>query len=131
MKIDLFKVGLAAVMALGLPSLALAAAEADNQVCYKMKDTNQVDGEANALLAGFLNCTVRVKAVMLCVAKDRDGGDDPRGGALGTTICYKAKCADTGGTLASGTLDTQYGTHATTVDVDRPAMICLPVGGDL
>lgn len=131
MKIDICKVGLAAVMTLGLPSLALAVAEADNHVCYKMKDTNLVDAEATAVLGGFLNCTVRAKAVMLCVARDRDGLDDPRGGALGTTICYKAKCTDTGGTMSSGTLDTQYGTHATTVDVDRPALICLPVGGDL
>lgn len=127
---NMLRFGAALALALSIP-VASMAAEADNHVCYKLKDTNGVAGEAIAQFGGFLNCTVLLKSALMCVARDRDGGDDPRGGALGTTVCVKVKCDDTGGVLASSTLDTAYGTFGISADVDKPKYVCLPVGTDM
>lgn len=131
MKNTMYRIGLGVALALALPALSQAAPENDNHLCYKLKDTNGVDATAAAQFAGFLNCNIKVKAAMICIARDRDGGDDVRGGVLGTTICLKLKCEDTMATLTSATLDTQYGTFGGTIDVDKPKMVCLPVGSDL
>ncbi len=112
-------------------SAAAGIAEADNHLCYKFKDVNAVTGADVAATFAGMNCNVKVKAAYWCDPLPRNNDDDPRGGPLGQTVCYKLKCDDTGGTITNFLLDTFIGTHAASnVDFDKPKFVCMPIGSD-
>jgi hypothetical protein len=60
------------------------------------------------------------------VQSAKDGGDDPRGGAAGEFVCYKAKCADSTPQIPNPTdRESQFGAHS--LESKKAKLVCLPV----
>ncbi|MFN2425871.1 MAG: hypothetical protein ABR587_05440 [Candidatus Binatia bacterium] len=79
----------------------------------------------------LLNCDVKIKAKFWCIDTARDGSDDLRGGQLGLTVCYKAKCEGPVGSPFSFDLDTAFGNHRVEdFSYEKAALICMPVGNE-
>ncbi len=116
---------------LGAGTAAAGLAEGDHHMCYKFKDVNEVAGPDIVAMFGGVSCDLKVKAKYWCNSFARDNDDDVRGGPVGQTVCYKVKCADSGGTITNLILDTFVGTHgASAIDFDKPKFVCAPIGSD-
>jgi hypothetical protein len=105
-----------------------ARAEQDHLLGYKAKDLNAVPAPADVAVATMLtngNCQLK-KAKFMLLQAEKNGGDDPRGGAPGNFVCYKAKCADVPSPV---TADTQFGTVS--MESKKAHILCLPADADI
>jgi hypothetical protein len=103
---------------------AAIAGQLDHLEGYKGKDLSAVKPPAsNVVTNGFGSgtCTL-TKAQFLLAPSVKDNGDDPRGGVVGSFVCYKAKC--TGPLPANTNAGTQFG--STTFASKKAQLVCLP-----
>lgn len=101
-----------------------ARAERDHLTGYKVKDLDKVDPAGTYTMTngyGTTSCELK-KAKFFMVGSDKNAGDDPRGGAVGKYVCYKAKCD--GALPPVAPLGDQFGGH--NVETKKVQIVCTP-----
>lgn len=121
--------GLASIMLIAATVIAgvdPASAEEDHLEGYKIKDLNRIVPPANPYVVsnqfGIESCELK-RPLFFMVQSEKNGGDDPRGGATGELVCYKAKC--TGSVPPLVNAESQFGVHQ--LESKKAKLVCLPV----
>lgn len=108
-----------------LACVSVALAEQDHLKGYKVKDRDKVRPSGTQTLTtqfGDETCELK-RAKFWLVQSEKNAGDDPRGGAAGDFVCYRAKCS--GPLPPATTVDDQFATH--TLEAKRARLVCVPV----
>ena len=120
------------MLVLGIAMSIASAARADNDHLegYKIKDGNAETIALPGLIAmqsqfGLDACELK-KAQFFLVQGQKNGGDDPRGGAAGNFVCYKAKCSADAPPTTTGT--SQFGNHS--LQPKKGTLVCLPLDNE-
>jgi hypothetical protein len=103
---------------------AAMAQQLDHLEGYKGADLNKVTPPASNVVTnpfGSGTCALK-KAQFVLTPSTKDNGDDPRGGQVGSFICYKAKCS--GSVPGPMNADTQFG--AVQFASKKAQLVCLP-----
>lgn len=104
--------------------VAQARAEEDHLVGYSAKDLSGVLPPGTYTFDngyGTTTCELK-KAKFLFMGAEKNAGDDPRGDAKGSYVCYKAKCD--GALPGVAPTNDQFGNHA--LDTKKVKIICAP-----
>ena len=117
---------LAAALAVSTHLLLASAgiAEQDHLKGYGIRDLNHVAAPSGYTMTtrfGGETCTLS-KPLYFLVQAEKNGGDDPRGGAAGDFVCYRARCSGVKPPVTD--TDTQFGVHKLYVRSAR--VVCLP-----
>lgn len=99
-------------------------AEEDHLLGYLAKDLDNIQpGGTYTFDNGYGTTTCELKkAKYLVMGAEKNGGDDPRGTAKGTYVCYKAKCD--GALPGAAATNDQFASH--TLDTKKVKIICAP-----
>lgn len=107
---------------------AAVAGEADHLKCYQVTKDTHLPKQAivdllNEQFGEEPDCTVQIKGAFFCAPTIKNGGDDPRGGALlSDFLCYRVTCAHRH--KQAILIDDQFGPRQ--IDIQDARLLCTP-----